>query len=137
MTVLAVVLNYKLRLPSTVFMSSELLLVLCPTRAYILWVTLQMFVVFQTNFPFLAEFLIPFDHLLLPYSTFNSEFCFMQRFVFSIYLIPRCKETVQPNLNFSPFGTCKLMMFPFTHLKFTFLFLFFSPVKPRGMGKKH
>lgn len=82
----------------------------------------------------MAEFLIPFDHLQLPYSTFNSEFCFMQRFVFSIYLIPRCKETVQPNLNFSPFGTCKLMMFPFTHLKFTFHY-FFPLLNPEGWGK--
>lgn len=90
---------------------------------------------FQTKFPFLAEFLIPFDHLLLLYSTFNSEFCFMQRFVFSIYLILRYKETVQPNLNFSPFGTCKLMMFPFTHLKFTFHYFFFHLLNPEGWGK--
>lgn len=58
-----------------------------------------MFVVFfQTSFPFLAEFLVRLDHLLLCYSASNFEFCFMQRFVLSMYFIPRCKETVQPNL---------------------------------------
>lgn len=48
-----------------------------PICVYILWIILQVFVVFSTYFPFLADFQVPLNRLFLCYSTFNFEFCFM------------------------------------------------------------
>lgn len=85
-TFLAVVLNYKFKMLSICFLSLELLpegfFSIC---AYILWITLQVSVVFSTYFPFLADFQVPLNRLFLCYSTFNFEFGFMQTFALSIY----------------------------------------------------
>lgn len=85
-TFLAVVLNYKFKMLSICFLSLELLPEgFFPICAYILWITLQVSVVFSTYFPFLADFQVPLNRLFLCYSTFNFEFGFMQTFALSIY----------------------------------------------------